>query len=168
MTQIQDRPQTAPAATAEHRLGLSQATALVMGSIIGVGIFSLPYALGSYGPISLVAMALATVGAVALAGMFAGDVPPAPSRRRSLRLCPSRVRQRDRVQQRVVLLDHRLGRQRGHRGRLGLLRRERSSTRAAATVWSILIALVGSVDPGRGEPDRACATWACCSSGPRC
>jgi APA family basic amino acid/polyamine antiporter len=42
-----------------------------MGSIIGVGIFSLPYALASYGPISLVAMGLATVGAVALAFMFA-------------------------------------------------------------------------------------------------
>ena len=43
-----------------------------MGSIIGVGIFSLPVrASPSYGPISLVAMALATVGAVALAVMFA-------------------------------------------------------------------------------------------------
>jgi len=42
-----------------------------MGSIIGVGIFSLPYAMSSYGPISLVAMGLATVGAVALALMFA-------------------------------------------------------------------------------------------------
>ena len=41
------------------------------GSIIGVGIFSLPYSLASYGPISLVAMGLATVGAVALALMFA-------------------------------------------------------------------------------------------------
>lgn len=53
------------------RLGLPQSTALVMGSIIGVGIFSLPYAIASYGPISLVAMALATVGAVSLALMFA-------------------------------------------------------------------------------------------------
>lgn len=52
-------------------LGLSHSTALVMGSIIGVGIFSLPYAVASYGPISLMAMAIATVGAVALAGMFA-------------------------------------------------------------------------------------------------
>ncbi|MCA1984754.1 APC family permease [Nocardioides nematodiphilus] len=52
-------------------LGLSHATALVTGSIIGVGIFSLPYAVASYGPISLVALAVATVGAVALAFMFA-------------------------------------------------------------------------------------------------
>ena len=52
-------------------LGLPKATSLIMGSIIGVGIFSLPYSLASYGPISLVAMGLATVGAVALALMFA-------------------------------------------------------------------------------------------------
>jgi APA family basic amino acid/polyamine antiporter len=55
----------------ERSLGLPQSTALIMGSIIGVGIFSLPYSLASYGPISLVAMALATIGAVALAFMFA-------------------------------------------------------------------------------------------------
>ncbi|MBC7559181.1 MAG: amino acid permease [Dermatophilaceae bacterium] len=57
--------------TTERALSLPQSTALIMGSIIGVGIFSLPYALSSYGPISLVAMGLATVGAVALALMFA-------------------------------------------------------------------------------------------------
>ena len=53
-----------------HLLGLPQSTALVMGSIIGVGIFSLPYAIASYGPISLAALGAATVGAVALAFMF--------------------------------------------------------------------------------------------------
>jgi APA family basic amino acid/polyamine antiporter len=42
-----------------------------VGSIIGVGIFSLPYSLSAYGPISLLAMALTTVGAVALAVLFA-------------------------------------------------------------------------------------------------
>jgi APA family basic amino acid/polyamine antiporter len=52
-------------------LGLPQATALILGSIIGVGIFNLPYSLASIGPISIVAMALTTVGAVALALMFA-------------------------------------------------------------------------------------------------
>src|SRR3954452_23708452 len=52
-------------------LGLPQATALMMGSIIGVGIFNLPYTLASIGPISIVATALTTVGAVALALMFA-------------------------------------------------------------------------------------------------
>jgi APA family basic amino acid/polyamine antiporter len=70
MTQIIERPTASPKALHE-RLGLTQATALVMGSIIGVGIFSLPYAIASYGPISLVAMLIATIGAVALAFMFA-------------------------------------------------------------------------------------------------
>jgi APA family basic amino acid/polyamine antiporter len=53
------------------RLGFTTATALVVGSIIGVGIFNLPTSLASYGPISLVSMGLTTVGAVALALMFA-------------------------------------------------------------------------------------------------
>src|SRR4051794_19656826 len=59
------RPGTAPG------LGLPQATALILGSIIGVGIFNLPYSLASIGPISIIAMALTTVGALALALMFA-------------------------------------------------------------------------------------------------
>lgn len=52
-------------------LGLPQATALIVGSIIGVGIFNLPGSLAAYGPISLLAMVLTTVGALALALMFA-------------------------------------------------------------------------------------------------
>jgi len=64
-------PSTGEGGTTESALSLPQSTALIMGSIIGVGIFSLPYAMSSYGPISLVAMGLATVGAVALALMFA-------------------------------------------------------------------------------------------------
>ena len=75
MTQLIGRSEPTPAApttTPETSgLNLPQSTALVMGSIIGVGIFSLPYAIASYGPISLVAMGLATIGAVSLALMFA-------------------------------------------------------------------------------------------------
>lgn len=56
---------------AHRTLSLPQSTALIMGSIIGVGIFSLPYSFAAYGPISLVAMALATVGALSLALLFA-------------------------------------------------------------------------------------------------
>jgi basic amino acid/polyamine antiporter, APA family len=52
-------------------LGLGSATALIVGSIIGVGIFNLPASLAGYGPISLIAMALTTIGALALALMFA-------------------------------------------------------------------------------------------------
>jgi APA family basic amino acid/polyamine antiporter len=54
-----------------HRLSPLGATALVVGSIVGVGIFNLPSALAPYGPITLVSMGLTTVGAIALAWLFA-------------------------------------------------------------------------------------------------
>jgi APA family basic amino acid/polyamine antiporter len=69
MVQVAQKHEAPP--VQERALGLSQSTALIIGSIIGVGIFSLPYSLASYGPISLVAMGLATIGALALAFMFA-------------------------------------------------------------------------------------------------
>jgi APA family basic amino acid/polyamine antiporter len=63
----QEKAQTSGAAG----FGLPVAMALIMGSIIGVGIFNLPTSLAAYGPISLVSMALTTVGALALALLFA-------------------------------------------------------------------------------------------------
>src|SRR6266550_33286 len=59
------------AAAAGGGFGLPVAIALIMGSIIGVGIFNLPTSLAGIGPITLVSMALTTVGAIALALMFA-------------------------------------------------------------------------------------------------
>ncbi|MFJ2552640.1 amino acid permease [Microbacterium sp. NPDC087591] len=59
-------------------LGLPAASALVIGSVIGTGVFGLPSALAAFGPISLVAFLLVTVGAVALAivfGALAARVP---------------------------------------------------------------------------------------------
>ena len=63
----------APVAAAEapRQFGLAAAMALIVGSIIGVGIFNLPTSLAGYGPITLISMALTTVGALALAIMFA-------------------------------------------------------------------------------------------------
>jgi basic amino acid/polyamine antiporter, APA family len=55
----------------EAVLGIPQATALVLGSIIGVGVFNLPASVASYGPISVVALGLTTIGALALALLFA-------------------------------------------------------------------------------------------------
>jgi APA family basic amino acid/polyamine antiporter len=46
-----------------HQFGLTAAMALIVGSIIGVGIFNLPTSLAGYSPITLVSMALTTVGA---------------------------------------------------------------------------------------------------------
>src|SRR5437764_12607295 len=63
-----DKPATAG-------FNLTVATALIVGSIIGVGIFNLPTSLASYGPISLVSMGLTTVGAIALAMLFAALSP---------------------------------------------------------------------------------------------
>ena len=63
--------ETGPPSSSEGRLGLAGATALVVGTIVGVGIFNLPTALAGYGPISLVSMALTTVGALALGMLFA-------------------------------------------------------------------------------------------------
>jgi len=60
-----------PSATQDRGFGLPVAIALIMGSIIGVGIFNLPTSLAGIGPITLVSMALTTVGAIALALMFA-------------------------------------------------------------------------------------------------
>ncbi len=87
-----------------HQFGLTAAMALIVGSIIGVGIFNLPTSLAAYGPITLVSMALTTVGALALALLFAalcdGRPQPRPFRPgspRPLRNHPSRVRKhRDR------------------------------------------------------------------------
>ena len=60
-----------PSPSATGRFGLGTAIALIVGSIIGVGIFNLPTSLAGYGPISLVSMGLTTVGALALAVLFA-------------------------------------------------------------------------------------------------
>ena len=55
----------------QRGFALPQAIALIVGSIIGVGIFNLPGSLSFYGPITLVSMVLVTVGALALALLFA-------------------------------------------------------------------------------------------------
>ena len=59
------------AAAAGGGFGLPVAIALVMGSVIGVGIFNLPTSLAAIGPITLVSMGLTTIGAIVLALMFA-------------------------------------------------------------------------------------------------
>jgi len=61
----------APAeAASSQQFGLPAAIALIMGSIIGVGVFNLPSSLAPYGPITLVSLALTTVGALSLALLF--------------------------------------------------------------------------------------------------
>ncbi|WP_433338265.1 amino acid permease [Spirillospora sp. CA-294931] len=52
------------------RLGLPSATALVVGNIVGTGVFLLPASLASIGTLSLVVMAAVTLAAIALAAVF--------------------------------------------------------------------------------------------------
>ena len=52
-------------------LSLLTAVALVMGSIVGTGIFTLPSAVAQYGMVGLVGFVAATAGAIALALIFA-------------------------------------------------------------------------------------------------
>jgi len=68
---VQPKPEEGAGADQTSGFGLPVAIALIMGSIIGVGIFNLPTSLAGIGPITLVSMALTTVGAIALALMFA-------------------------------------------------------------------------------------------------
>ncbi|MER6922304.1 amino acid permease, partial [Streptomyces spiralis] len=53
-----------------RRFGLPVATALVMGNIIGGGIFLLPASVAPYGTVSLVAFGVLTIGAITLALVF--------------------------------------------------------------------------------------------------
>jgi APA family basic amino acid/polyamine antiporter len=62
--------QTTPAQETTGGLGLPQSTALIVGSIIGVGVFTLPASIASFGMIAIVALAVVSIGALALALMF--------------------------------------------------------------------------------------------------
>jgi basic amino acid/polyamine antiporter, APA family len=60
----------APPGEAVRTLRLPAAIALVIGNIVGTGIFLLPASLAAFGTVALVAMGLVTVGALALAVVF--------------------------------------------------------------------------------------------------
>ncbi|MEU1009946.1 amino acid permease [Streptomyces sp. NPDC005890] len=65
------RPAESSAGTPRRRtFGLAAATALVMGNIIGGGIFALPATVAPYGTVSLLAFAVLSVAAVLLALLF--------------------------------------------------------------------------------------------------
>ena len=64
------RAQPAAPAGQGATLGLLSATGLVMGTIVGVGVFTMPAVLASAGTSSLVVLAVVAVGAMALAILF--------------------------------------------------------------------------------------------------
>jgi basic amino acid/polyamine antiporter, APA family len=62
---------TAPTTSTKRKLGLWAATALVVGNMIGSGVFLLPASLAAYGGISIVAWVITAAGAILLARVFA-------------------------------------------------------------------------------------------------
>ena len=62
---------TLPSAPPSHKLGPWTATALVVGNIIGVGVFMVPVSLAPYGWGSLLGWAVTLTGALCLAWVFA-------------------------------------------------------------------------------------------------
>ena len=153
MSKLHVTPSRTASSTTTRSLGLSQSTALIVGSIIGVGIFSLPYSLASYGPISLVAMGLATVGAVALALMFAVMSAADAGRRRPYAYARA-------------AFGNGLGFSNAWSywitawaGNAAIVVGwvfyvEHFVNKGGVDGWSIVIALVGPVDPGRDQPHR--------------
>ena len=66
-------------ATDPHgRIGLLGATALVMGAMIGSGVYLLPATLGAVGSISILGWLAATAAALAVAGVFVWLGPLVP------------------------------------------------------------------------------------------
>jgi len=65
-------------ASGEGKLGLPEAVALVVGNIVGTGIFLLPASLAAIGTLSFVVMVVSAIGAIALAvvfGRLGGRIP---------------------------------------------------------------------------------------------
>ena len=81
-------------------LGLPAAVALIMGSIVGTGIFTLPSTVAQYGMVGLVGFVFAAVGAIALALIFA-VVPTYPRAGWSARLRARGLRLRARGRRRA-------------------------------------------------------------------
>ena|SRR5450631_3249903 len=54
----------------EHKLGLWTSTSLVVGNMIGAGVFLMPAALAAFGGISLLGWVFSTIGAILLAKVF--------------------------------------------------------------------------------------------------
>ncbi|WP_064742234.1 amino acid permease [Inquilinus limosus] len=60
----------ASSSSANKRLGLAACTALVVGNMIGSGVFLLPASLAAYGPMALLGWIVTAIGAMALAIVF--------------------------------------------------------------------------------------------------
>lgn len=80
MTLLSDRPAKSPATSAPplsernrqkaHSLGLTSATALVIGSIVGTGVFTMPVVMAGADTMSIIVLGVIAAGAMLLAVMF--------------------------------------------------------------------------------------------------
>jgi APA family basic amino acid/polyamine antiporter len=68
---VERSPNGSAPARSDRKLGLGMATALVVGNMIGSGVFLLPASLAAFGGISLVAWVFTAAGAMLLALVFA-------------------------------------------------------------------------------------------------
>ncbi len=148
-------PSTGGGGQAAAALGLPSATALVIGSIIGTGVFTMPAVMAGAGTSSIL-----TLGGhrrrrrAARRAVRSADQAGPDHRRRPVRLRPPRVRRLRRLPDRVVLLDHLLGRQRRHRGVVGLLRRVALRHRQPVDLGQLRHRPHRAVDPRRHQPGR--------------
>jgi basic amino acid/polyamine antiporter, APA family len=68
---LHQEPEPRPAKDQPARtLGLTSATGLVVGTVVGAGVFTMPAVLASAGTVSLVVLAVIAVGAMVLAVLF--------------------------------------------------------------------------------------------------
>src|SRR5690349_22847593 len=82
MTATAAEPAAAHAPASHHTsLSVLGASALVMGGMVGSGVYMLPVALGKVGSISILGWLVSTVVALAVAAMFAQLVVAAPQAR---------------------------------------------------------------------------------------
>ena len=146
--------------------GLRQAIALIVGNIIGVGIFNLPGSLVRVWPDHVVVDGAGHCGCPGSGAALCGTISAAAHGWWTLRVLAGGVRQPRRVRECVVVLDHGVGGQCRDRDRLGALRGVSADPgRGAATS--------GEVGPDRDRAGRTLAAgvdqpeW-CVEDGRRC
>jgi hypothetical protein len=69
-TEPPNQPLSARNQSKAHSLGLTSATGLVIGSIVGTGVFTMPAVLAGAGTMGIVVLSVIAVGAMLLAVLF--------------------------------------------------------------------------------------------------
>ena len=123
-------------------LGLVACTALVVGNMIGSGIFLLPASLAAFGPISLVGWTVTSIGALVLAVIFGRLSRIVTKTGGPYAYTEAGVRRVRRLHHRLGLLDRALDRQRRGGGGARRLRRLPLPRRRRLADPSLAVALI--------------------------